>query len=131
MSASASGLRVEPMRVRERSEAEFAAPFGDGWPAFIDSDLLAAQHLPFVRDTFGGLEVALVQDDVLIGAGWGVPIAWNGAIDQLPSGYSESLASAVSDHENGITPDTLVVCAVQVHPERAWSWTCGGGARGG
>ena len=119
MSASAFGLRVEPMRARERSVAEMSALFGDGWPAFIDSDLLAAQHLPFVRDTFGTLEVALMQDDVLVGAGWGVPIAWNGATGQLPSGYSESLARAVNDHENGVTPDTLVVCAAQVHPERA------------
>lgn len=119
MSTSASGLHVEPMRVRERSEAALAALFGDGWPAFIDSDLLAGQHLPFVRDTFGGLEVALVQRDVLVGAGWGVPIAWNGLTDQLPGGYSESLARAVRDHENGVTPDTLVVCATQVHPERS------------
>lgn len=107
------------MRARDRSEAELAALFGDGWPAFIDSDLLAAQHLPAVRTTFGGLEVALVQDGVLVGAGWGVPLAWNGARDQLPSGYSESLARAVSDHQGGVTPDTLVVCAAQIHPERA------------
>ena len=119
MSASTSGLRVEPMRVWGRSEAQLAALFGDGWPAFIDADLLAAQHLPVVRDTFGGLEVALLQDDVLVGAGWGVPITWSGASDQLPSGYSESLARAVSDHQSGVTPDTLVVCAAQVHPERA------------
>ncbi|GAA1854494.1 hypothetical protein GCM10009714_39540 [Microlunatus capsulatus] len=54
--------------------------FAGGWPAFIEADAEAARHLPAIRATFGHLEVALLQDDVLVAAGWGVPLAWDGTV---------------------------------------------------
>ena len=107
------------MQLRERPPAELAALFSGGWPAFIDADAVAARHLPTVRATFPDLEVALLQDDVLVAAGWGVPIAWDGTVDQLPGGYSDALARAVIEHQAAEPQDTLVVCAAQVRPDAA------------
>lgn len=109
------------MHARDRSAAELAALFSGGWPAFIEADELAAQYLPAVREMFSGLEVALLQHGVLVGAGWGVPITWDGTAENLPGGYSDVLQQAVTGHQAGAAPDTLVVCAAQVRPDATGS----------
>jgi hypothetical protein len=117
MAATSTGLRVEPMHLRPRPAEELAALFAGGWPAFIDADEVAARHLPTVRATFTDLEVVLLQDDVVVAAGWGVPIAWDGTVKDLPEGYSDALARAVTAHQAATSPNTLVVCAAQVRPD--------------
>jgi GNAT superfamily N-acetyltransferase len=111
------GLTVEPFHLRPRPAEQLTALFAGGWPAFIEADAEAARHLPTVRATFGHLEVALLQDDVLVAAGWGVPLVWDGTVDGLPGGYSDALARAVRDHEASAVPDTFVLCAAQVRPD--------------
>ena len=117
VSANGSGLSVEPFHLRPRPAAELTALFAGGWPAFIEADDLAARHLPTVRATFADLEVALLQDGVLVAASWGVPITWDGTAEGLPDGYSDTPARAVTTHQAAITPNTLVVCAGQVRPD--------------
>jgi len=117
MSSPGCDLRVEPFHLRSRSAAELTALFAGGWPAFIGADALAARHLPTVRSTFPDLEVALLRDDVLVAAGWGVPIAWDGTVEGLPAGYSDTLARAVTTRQAAITPNTFVICAGQVRPD--------------
>jgi hypothetical protein len=117
MPALDSGLTVEPMRARERPAAELEALFTGGWPAFIGADPAAEQYLPTVRSTFGDLEVAVLQHGVLMAAGWGVPIAWDSTAADLPSGYSESLARAVTGRDTGLQPNTFVICAAQVRSD--------------
>lgn len=70
-----------------------------------------------VRSAFAEMEVVLLADDVLVAAGWGVPIAWDETADDLPDGYSDALARALTGCREGITPDTMVVCAAQVRPD--------------
>lgn len=115
------GLRLEPMHFRERSTAELAAVFAGGWPPFIEADELAAEYLPAVPAKFPELEVALLQHGVLVAAGWGVPIAWDETVEDLPGGYSEALERAVTGHQGRVAPDTLVVCAAQVRPDAVGS----------
>lgn len=115
------GLHLEPMHARDRSDDELAALFSGGWPAFIEADELAARYLPTVRMTFPELEIALLQDDVLVAAGWGVPITWDGTAGDLPGGYSGALCRAVTGHQAEAVPDTLVICAAQVRPDAAGS----------
>lgn len=114
-------LRVERMGARPRADADLAALFAGGWPAFIGADALAGRHLPAVRRLFGDLEVVLLADDVPVAAAWGVPIAWTGAPEDLPAGYGDALARAVACDAAGGSPDTLVVCAAQVRPDAAGS----------
>lgn len=117
MSSTGSGFSVEPFHLRPRPTAELDALFAGGWPAFIEADDVAARHLPTVRLTFGDLEIALLQDRVLVAAGWGVPISWNGTAEGLPAGYSDTLARAITTHQAETRPNTLVVCAAQVRPD--------------
>jgi GNAT superfamily N-acetyltransferase len=93
--------------------------FADGWPAFITADQEVKRHIGFIREVFADLELVLLDDDdVIVAAGWAVPIRWNGDPADLPAGYTETLGRAVADHEQGSAVDTLVVMAAQVHPDR-------------
>ncbi len=95
------------------------ALFADGWPAFITADQEVKRHIGFIRETFADLELVLLDaDDVIVAAGWAVPIRWSGEPAQLPAGYTDSLGRAVADHEQESAVDTLVVMAGQVHPAR-------------
>jgi GNAT superfamily N-acetyltransferase len=110
---------VEPMHARPRSEAQLARLFSDGWPAFITADREVPRYLDRVRAAFADLELVLLDsEDVPVGAGWAVPVRWNGDAAELPRGYTDSLVRAVEGQERGEAPDTLVVMAAQVHPER-------------
>lgn len=110
---------VETMGARERPDDQLAQLFGDGWPAFITADQVVKEHIGTVRRLFGDLELVLLDaDDVLVAAGWAVPLRWDGDPAQLPGGYSDSLVRAVEGHEEHERPDTLVVMAAQVHPGR-------------
>ncbi|GAB3216290.1 hypothetical protein GCM10027586_07950 [Kineococcus gypseus] len=56
MLIEAFGARAHPPEQRD-------ALFAGGWPAWIDADALAAQHLPAVRAVFADLQVALLMDE--------------------------------------------------------------------
>ena len=112
-----SDLSLESLTARDRPPQELAALFAGGWPAFIQADELAAQHLPAVRAYFSDLELVLLQGGALVAAGWGVPLAWDGTVAGLPHGYSDALARAVTGHDHGVVANTLVICAVQVRPD--------------
>lgn len=110
---------VEPMNARVWSSDDMARLFADGWPRFIGADREVKRYLPRVREFFSDLELGLIDSDgVLVASGWAVPIAWSGAVEDLPAGYTDSMARAVANHGQDRESDTLVVMAAQVHPER-------------
>lgn len=110
-----AGVVAEPLRLRPRPPAQWEALFAGIWPVFIGADAVSAMHLPRVRRLFGDYEVVLIRDGVLVAAAWGVPLAWAGSVQDLPGGYSDSLARAVTAHDGGIEVDTLVLCAARQH----------------
>lgn len=105
------------MHARARPAEQLEALFAGGWPAFIQTDAVAAQHVPTVRERFSDLEVVLLQDGVLVAAAWGVPISWDGTSSDLPRGYSDALIRSVAGHQCSASADTLVLCAAQVRPD--------------
>lgn len=113
----------EPVIVRpvtSCSPDQLAHPFAaGGWPAFIDADERAALALPRVRDLFAEHELAVVEGEHVLAAGWGVPLVWTGSPDDLPDGYTDALHRALDDHDRGRHADTFVLAAIQVHPEAA------------
>jgi len=112
-------LTAERMQDRARPDDQLARLFGDGWPAFITADQEVKRYLGRVRELFGDLELVLLDpDDVIVAAGWSVPLRWSGDPVDLPGGYTDSLARAVGGHDRGEPADTLVIAAAQVHPER-------------
>jgi GNAT superfamily N-acetyltransferase len=98
--------------------------FAGGWPEFIFHDRETKRHLGRVRELFSDLELVLVDRDgdgdgeEIVAAGWAVPLRWNGAIEDLPTGYNDSLARALEAHDAGDEPDTLAILAAQVRPDR-------------
>jgi len=92
--------------------------FTGGWPEFIFHDQETERYLGRVRELFSDLELVLLDDEEIVAAGWAVPLRWNGRINDLPTGYSDSLARAVAVHDAGESPDTLAILAAQVRPDR-------------
>jgi GNAT superfamily N-acetyltransferase len=88
--------------------------FTGGWPEFIFHDKETERSIGRVRELFRDLELVLLDDGEVVAAGWAVPLRWNGQIDDLPAGYNDSLARAVSGHDAGESPDTLAILAAQV-----------------
>lgn len=109
-------MAVAVVPVAQCSPEQMSDLFLDAsWPAFIDADREAARSLPRVRAAFCADELALVEDERVVVAGWGVPLVWNGRLADLPGGYTSSLDRALDDLDNARVPNTFVVCAIQVH----------------
>lgn len=115
-SLGAMALRVEPMTVRERPAQLMDALFADGWPAFSTADQVVARHIARVREWFADLELVLLDGEVPVAAGWGVPMCWDGRPAALPGGYTSAMVTSVTEREDGAAPNTLVIMAGQVHP---------------
>jgi GNAT superfamily N-acetyltransferase len=105
---------VERMRARPRPSEQVQALFADGWPAFIGADPVAARYDARAREFFADLELAVLDDGLLVAAGWAVALSWSGAAADLPAGYSDALARAVEGRLGGVPPDTLMICGAQV-----------------
>jgi GNAT superfamily N-acetyltransferase len=91
---------------------EAAAVFRERWPEFIFHDDTPKKYLGQVRERFGRFDIMVLDQDRVVAGGWGVPIAWTGEIDDLPSGYDEALVRAVQDR--GAAATTLSFMAVAV-----------------
>ncbi|MET9502239.1 hypothetical protein ABZY42_10985 [Streptomyces sp. NPDC006622] len=110
-------LRTERTDARSWPREQLAELFSEGFPAFITADPVSKEYIGRVREWFADLDLLLVDEEgVPVAGGWGVPIHWDGQVDTLPSGYSESLVRAVEGREQGVTPDTLVICGAIVGP---------------
>lgn len=112
-------VSVEAMNARARPDEQLDDLFSDGWPEFITADREVKRHIGRVRDLFEDLELVLIDgEDVIVAAGWAVPLRWSGDPNDLPDGYTASLAQTLADHDGGQQSDSLVVMAAQVHPDR-------------
>jgi GNAT superfamily N-acetyltransferase len=85
------------------------------WPEFIFHDEGVAPYRERRIAYFPDWEFYLVDAERrLIGGCWGVPIAWDGSVEDLPGGFTDSLRRSVESHEAGVVPDTFVLMAAAV-----------------
>ncbi|MFY1689255.1 hypothetical protein [Plantactinospora sp. WMMB782] len=110
-------ILAEPMHARPRPAGQLAW-LRDGWPEYVFHDQESARHLGRIRELFAGLELVLLDGVEIVAAGWAVPMRWSGALDDLPTGYTDSLARALDAYDTGGQPDTLAILAAQVRPDR-------------
>ncbi|MER5752792.1 GNAT family N-acetyltransferase [Streptomyces sp. NPDC002088] len=110
-------LTTERTNARTWPEEQLAELFSEGFPQFITADRLGKEYIGRVREWFADLDLMLVDEDgVPVAGGWGVPIRWDGQVESLPTGYSQTLVQAVEGRERGAEPDTLVICGAIVTP---------------
>jgi hypothetical protein len=108
-------VTVERTDAREWSDEQMEDLFSEGFPAFITADRLVKQYIGRVREWFPEWNLILVDAQQNPAAtGWGIPVRWDGTAADLPAGYTDALIRAVEGREQGIAPDTLVICGAVV-----------------
>lgn len=88
--------------------------FRERWPEFIFHDDVSKKYIGRVREHFTHFDIMVLDDDAVVAGGWGVPIRWNGAVADLPTGYDDGLVRAVEGREAGVPATTLSFMAVAV-----------------
>ncbi|MFG1996266.1 hypothetical protein ACGFJ7_40450 [Actinoplanes sp. NPDC048988] len=96
-------------------QEEAATVFRERWPEFIFHDDVPKKYLARVEEHFSFFDVMALDDDgAVVAGGWGVPLAWDGTVADLPSGYDGALVRAVEGHEGGREATTLSFMAAAV-----------------
>jgi GNAT superfamily N-acetyltransferase len=110
-------LKIERTDARTWSAEHLKELFSEGFPEFITADRLVKDYIGRVGEWFADLNLMLINEhDVPVASGWGVPIHWDGLPETLPTGYTQALVRAVEGREQGIEPNTLVICGAIVTP---------------
>ncbi|MGW4537348.1 hypothetical protein ACWEOP_05620 [Streptomyces chartreusis] len=110
-------LTVERTDARAWPDEQMQELFSEGFPEFITADRLAKQYIGRIREWFAHLDLTLVDDHgTPVATGWGIPIRWDGRPETLPTGYTQAMIRAVEGREQGVDPDTLVICGAIVTP---------------
>jgi len=111
-------LIIERSDAREWTDEQLQALFSEGFPEFIVADRLAEQDIHRVRGWFPAPTPMLVDERGRpVAGGWGIPIRWDGRPETLPTGYTDATIRAVEGREQGVEPDTLVICGAVVAGE--------------
>lgn len=95
---------------------EAGIAFRERWPEYVFHDPVPPTCMERVNEYFPAFDVLLLLEGAVAAGGWGVPLAWDGTTQGLPSGYDAALLSAVEGHEAGVRPTTLCFMAAAVHP---------------
>lgn len=85
------------------------------WPEFMLNDPVADQYWGDLFSRFGDFQFSLLapDEDVVVGMGNSVPLAWTGDLADLPEeGWDWAFTQAVEDDAAGRTP--TIQCALQI-----------------
>ena len=85
------------------------------WPAFMLNDPIADRHWDDLFERFADFQFALLapDEDIVVGMGNSVPLAWTKPLTELPEeGWDWAFAQAVEDHAAGRPP--TIQCALQI-----------------
>ncbi|WP_410785878.1 hypothetical protein [Kribbella sp. C-35] len=91
--------------------------FAEEWPEFIFHDEGVKPYRERRVEYFRDWEFYLVAEDRLIAGCWGVPIAWDGTVADLPGGFTDSLGRSVTSYEENVVPNTFVLMAAAVRSD--------------
>ncbi|TCO49419.1 hypothetical protein EV646_103397 [Kribbella antiqua] len=107
-----------PIAQAPELDEEAGKRFAEEWPEFIFHDAGVKVFRDRRREFFLDWEFYLVTEERRLIAGcWGVPIAWDGTVEDLPGGFTGSLGRAVTSYEEGVVPNTFVLMAAAVRSD--------------
>lgn len=98
-------------------DAEAEVRFAEDWPEFIFHDDEVAKYRDRRVEYFPQWEFYFVSDSRLIAGCWGVPLAWDGTVEDLPGGFTDALARSVTSYEENVVPNTFVLMAAAVRSD--------------
>jgi hypothetical protein len=91
-----------------------AAAFREKWPEFIFHDDVPKKYMGRVEEHFSRYNIFVLDEGAVVSGGWGVPLAWDGTVADLPEGYDAALVRSVEGHEAGNPATTLSFMAAAV-----------------
>jgi GNAT superfamily N-acetyltransferase len=97
--------------------AECRSAFAGNWPEFTLHGDVAAEFLDRAQLYFPRLDILLLDAGQVVAGGWGVAMAWDGTVEDLPDGYDGALVRAIEGHEATLAADTLCLMAIVVAAE--------------
>ena len=97
---------------RRDLEDEAGAAFRVKWPEFIFHDPIAKQYVAQVAECFPQYDVLLLDKGRVVAGGWGVPIRWDGTLEDLPDGYDGAMVRAVEGLRGGVQATAFSFMAV-------------------
>lgn len=95
-------------------EKDAGEAFRERWPEFIFHDEVPKQYMPRVEKYFRDYDILLLDSGSVAAGGWGVPLTWDGTVEDLPKGYDDALVRAVEGHEAGRRPNAFSFMAAAV-----------------
>lgn len=114
-----SAVEVVVSNQRPDLEDQAREAFRVRWPEFIFHDPISNAHVERVDRYFSDWDALLIDDDRVVAGGWGVPLRWDGSIEDLPDGYDGALVRSVEGYETQAGADTLCIMAVAVAADAA------------
>jgi hypothetical protein len=107
-------LEIVTTSDRPDLDEQTAAAFRPIWPEFIFHSSFDRSYLERSGRYFAAYDILVLDGGEVVAGGWGVAVAWDGAVGSLPAGYDEALIASVTQHENEVPPDTLCIMAAAV-----------------
>jgi GNAT superfamily N-acetyltransferase len=99
---------------RKDLEEQAEAAFRQRWPEFIFHDPISNANIDKVGQYFAEWDLLALDDGHVVAGGWGVPLPWDGTIEDLPDGYDGALVRSITARESGQRTDTLCIMAAAV-----------------
>jgi GNAT superfamily N-acetyltransferase len=95
---------------------QFDIAFRSVWPELIFHDAVAKEYVDRVQSRFPTYDVTVVEGDRVVAGGWGVALAWDQTIDDLPTGYDDALVRSFSTDDLS-SFNTLSLMAIAVRAD--------------
>jgi GNAT superfamily N-acetyltransferase len=85
------------------------------FPEYMHHNEPGGRWWGFLYDRFPAFQLALLDRGELVAEGHSLPVAWDGSLDDLPSGWDDAFERGMT---SGQPPTALSALAISVRPER-------------
>ncbi len=102
---------------RPELEAEMPRLHSESWPEFVLNDPVAIRYWGSLFSTFAEFQYVLCDDrGNALAAGHTIPLAWDGTVEGLPTGWDAALEQGFHDYEQKRMPTALCGLSIVIAP---------------